>query len=61
VHVAQKTSQDIHTTGADEMRRIRTRFHGENQDDGETIAAHARETRFWGAITARLHAVGIRW
>jgi ADP-heptose:LPS heptosyltransferase/GT2 family glycosyltransferase len=61
VHAEQKTSQAIHTTGADEMRRIRTRFHGEKQDDFETINRHAREARFWGAITARLHAVGIRW
>jgi len=61
VHAGQKTSQAIHTTGADEMRRIRTRFHGERQDDFETINQHARQARFWGAITARLHAVGIRW
>jgi ADP-heptose:LPS heptosyltransferase/GT2 family glycosyltransferase len=61
VHAEQKTSQAIHTTGADEMRRIRTRFHGENQDNFETINAHARHARFWGAITARLHEVGIRW
>lgn len=61
VHAEQKTSQAIHTTGADEMRRIRTRFHGERQDDFETINQHARQARFWGAITARLHAVGIRW
>jgi GT2 family glycosyltransferase len=60
VHAEQKTSQAIHTTGADEMRRIRTRFHGERQDDFETIDRHARETRFRGAITARLHAIGIR-
>lgn len=61
VHAEQKTSQAIHTTGADEMRRIRTRFHGERQDDFESINRHAREARFWGAITARLHEVGIRW
>lgn len=61
VHAEQKTSQAIHTTGADEMRRIRTRFHGERQDDFETINRHARHTRFWGALTARLHEVGIRW
>ncbi len=61
VHADQKTSQAIHTTGADEMRRIRTRFHGERQDDFDTINHHARHARFWGAITARLHAVGIRW
>jgi hypothetical protein len=61
VHAEQKTSQAIHTTGAQEMRRIRTRFHGERQDDFETINRHARHARFWGAITARLHEVGIRW
>jgi GT2 family glycosyltransferase len=61
VHAEQKTSQAIHTTGAEEMRRIRTRFHGERQDDFETINRHARHARFWGAITARLHEVGIRW
>ncbi|MDP3071586.1 MAG: glycosyltransferase family 9 protein [Opitutaceae bacterium] len=61
VHAEQKTSQAIHTTGAEEMRRIRTRFHGERQDDALTIHRHARHARFWGAITARLHAVGIRW
>ncbi len=61
VHAEQKTSQAIHTTGAEEMRRIRTRFHGERQDDAVTIHRHARHARFWGAITARLHEVGIRW
>lgn len=61
VHAEQKTSQAIHTTGAEEMRRIRTRFHGERQDDFDTINRHARRARFWGAITARLHEVGIRW
>jgi ADP-heptose:LPS heptosyltransferase/GT2 family glycosyltransferase len=61
VHAEQKTSQAIHTTGADEMRRIRTRFHGERQDDFETINRHARQARFWGALTARLHEVGVRW
>jgi ADP-heptose:LPS heptosyltransferase/GT2 family glycosyltransferase len=61
VHAEQKTSQAIHTTGAEEMRRIRTRFHGERQDDFATIHRHARHARFWGAITARLHEVGIRW
>src|SRR6185503_4961943 len=54
VHAEQKTSHAIHTTGAEEMRRIRTRFHGERQDDFETIDRHAREARFRGAITARL-------
>ena len=61
VHAEQKTTQVIHSTGADEMRRIRTRFHGARQDDAQTIERHARDTRFWGAVTARLHEVGIRW
>ncbi len=61
VHPEQKTSQAIHTTGADEMRCIRTRFNGERQDDFATINRHARHARFWGAITARLHEVGLRW
>ncbi len=61
VHAEQKTSHAIHTTGADEMRRIRTRFHGERMDDFETINAYARRTRFRGAIVARLMALGIRW
>jgi glycosyltransferase involved in cell wall biosynthesis len=61
VHAEQKTSQAIHTTGAEEMRRIRTRFHGEGQDDPHTIDRYARHTRFWGAITARLLEVGVRW
>ena len=61
VHAEQKTSQAIHTTGAEEMTRIRTRFHGEKQSDGNTINRYARSTRFRGAITARLQALGIRW
>ena len=61
VHAEQKTSHAIHTTGAEEMRRIRTRFHGERMDDFETINAYARKTRFRGALVARLLALGIRW
>jgi ADP-heptose:LPS heptosyltransferase/glycosyltransferase involved in cell wall biosynthesis len=61
VHAEQKTSQAIHTTGAEEMTRIRTRFHGEKQNDGDTINRYARSTRFRGAITARLQAIGLRW
>jgi ADP-heptose:LPS heptosyltransferase/GT2 family glycosyltransferase len=61
VHAEQKTSQAIHTIGAEEMTRIRTRFHGEKQNDGDTINRFARSTRFRGALTARLHALGIRW
>jgi hypothetical protein len=61
VHAAQKTSQDIHTTGAGEMARIRARFHGGRQDDFATINRFARRTRFRGALVARLLALGIRW
>jgi ADP-heptose:LPS heptosyltransferase len=61
VHPSQKTSAAIHTTGAEEMVRIRTRFHGpEKQADHETINAWARRIRFHGALTSRLHALGIR-
>ncbi len=61
VHSEQKTSQAIHTTGADEMRRIRTRFHGERENDFATIDRYARRTRFRGALVARLLALGFRW
>ena len=61
IHAAQKTSAAIHTTGADEMRRVRALFHGdERPGEAEKIAAWARRIRFEGAITARLHACGIR-
>jgi ADP-heptose:LPS heptosyltransferase len=61
IHITQKTSAAIHTTGADEMARIRTRFHGaESQADAAKINAWARRIRFHGALTARLHALGIR-
>jgi len=61
VHAQQKTSQAIHTTGADEMRRIRTRFHGAAKDDPAHIERHARRIRFRGAFAARLQGAGIRW
>jgi GT2 family glycosyltransferase len=61
VHAQQKTSQVIHTTGADEMARIRLRFHGTDKDDAAMIERHARRIRFRGAVAARLHAAGIRW
>jgi ADP-heptose:LPS heptosyltransferase/GT2 family glycosyltransferase/predicted nucleic acid-binding Zn-ribbon protein len=61
IHPAQKTSAAIHTTGADEMRRVRALFHGdERPDEAAKIAAWARRIRFEGALTARLHALGIR-
>jgi ADP-heptose:LPS heptosyltransferase len=61
VHAQQKTSQVIHTTGADEMARIRLRFHGTEKDNAAMIERHARRIRFRGALTARLHAAGVRW
>lgn len=61
VHSAQKTSQAIHTTGAEEMRRIRERFHGPRHDDHAAIEGFARRTRLRGALAARLLALGIRW
>ena len=61
VHAQQKTSQVIHTTGAQEMARIRSRFHGAEKDSAANIERQARRIRFRGALTARLHAAGIRW
>ncbi len=61
VHPTQKTSAVIHTTGAEEMARIRRRFHGDRQDDHTTIARWASRIRFRGALNARLMALGIRW
>jgi glycosyltransferase involved in cell wall biosynthesis len=61
VHSLQKTSQVIHTTGADEMARIRTRFHGASSDETGMIERHARRIRYRGALCARLLGSGIRW
>ena len=62
IHAAQKTSAAIHTTGADEMRRVRALFHGdERPGEQEKINAWARRIRLEGALTARLQALGIRW
>jgi ADP-heptose:LPS heptosyltransferase/GT2 family glycosyltransferase len=61
VHSQQKTTQVIHTTGAREMSRIRSRFHGSEKDNAANIERHARRIRFRGALTARLLAAGIRW
>ena len=61
VHSQQKTSQTIHTTGAQEMAIIRQRFHGAERDRTEDIERHARRIRVRGAMTARLHAAGLRW
>ncbi len=61
VHAGQKTSQVIHTTGAEEMARIRERFHAGREADPAMIDAYARKTRFRGALVARLLAAGVRW
>jgi glycosyltransferase involved in cell wall biosynthesis len=61
VHAQQKTSQVIHTTGAQEMSLIRSRFHGPEKDNAANIERHARRIRFRGALAARLQAAGIRW
>ncbi len=62
LHQEQKTSCHIHSTGAEEMARIRSRFHGpERQNDMKTIDAWARRIRLRGALTARLLALGLRW
>jgi len=60
VHAQQKTHQAIHTTGADEMTRIRLRFHSKDKDDPAMIEAHARRIRIRGTVTARLSALGLR-
>jgi GT2 family glycosyltransferase len=62
VHAAQKTSQQIHSTGAEEMTRIRTRFHGEQgAADWATIQQWAQRERRRGAFTARLLDWGCRY
>jgi ADP-heptose:LPS heptosyltransferase len=61
IHAQQKTIQAIHTTGADEMARIRTRFHGAASDDPSTIERHAQAARMRGALLSRLMALGVRW
>lgn len=61
VHREQKTSQQIHTIGNEEMIKIRGRFHGDRHSHFETINRYARKARFAGAMTARLAALGIRY
>ncbi len=61
VHKEQKTSQQIHTVGNEEMIKIRSRFHGDRHSDFETINRFARKARFTGALTARLASMGIRY
>lgn len=61
VHEAQKTHQHIHSTGAEEMARVRRSFHGPDKaDDMLMVEAWARRTRLRGAVTARLLSWGIR-
>jgi len=61
IHSQQKTHHAIHTTGADEMAKIRLRFHGADKDNQAMIERHARRIRIRGTLTARLHALGLRW
>jgi ADP-heptose:LPS heptosyltransferase/GT2 family glycosyltransferase len=61
IHDAQKTSSVIHTTGAEEMAKIRLRFHGPEVDQGPMIEKHARRIRFRGAVASRLMKLGYRW
>jgi ADP-heptose:LPS heptosyltransferase/GT2 family glycosyltransferase len=60
VHTEQKTSAHIHTTGHEEMTRIRTRIHGPHADPAR-IEHYARKARFTAALTARLHGLGLRF
>jgi ADP-heptose:LPS heptosyltransferase/GT2 family glycosyltransferase len=59
VHVEQKTSAVIHTTGHEEMTRIRTRIHGPNPDPAR-IEHFARKTRLASGMTAKLFSLGLR-
>jgi glycosyltransferase involved in cell wall biosynthesis len=61
VHEGQKTHHAIHTTGAEEMSRVRARFNPGQESDFATIDRYARKTRFRGALDARLLALGVRW
>ncbi len=61
VHVAQKTSQQIHTLGHEEMNRIRAYLHGGAVNiDPQKIEFYAHKTRVEGAFYARLAGLGIR-
>ena len=61
VHDEQKTSTSLHSSGAEEMARIRARFHGPDAPtDWQQINAHARRVRLLGSLTARLASLGIR-
>ncbi len=61
VHEAQKTSQHIHSTGAEEMARVRARFRpAEKADEMASIEAWAQRTRWRGSLASRLLTLGIR-
>lgn len=60
LHSEQKTSAHIHTTGHEEMTRIRTRIHGPHPDPTR-IEHFARRSRFRAALHARLHELGVRF
>ena len=60
LHSEQKTSAHIHTTGHEEMTRIRTRIHGPAPDPAR-IEHYARKARFTAALIARLHGLGLRY
>lgn len=59
VHAHQKTSQHIHSIGSDEMTKIRNRIHPRGINPA-MIERFAKKTRFWGAVSSRLHALKIR-
>ena len=61
VHADQKTSQHLHSTGAEEMTRIRRRFHGAAYGDQQRIDAWSRHVRLRGSLTARCHELGLRF
>jgi ADP-heptose:LPS heptosyltransferase len=61
VHEGQKTHHAIHTTGAEEMARVRAAFNPGKESDFAQIDHFARKTRFRGALDARLLALGLRW
>lgn len=60
VHVEQKTSAAIHTTGHQEMDRIRSRIHGSTPSAAK-LEQVARSTRLASGITARLFTLGLRF
>jgi len=60
LHSEQKTSAHIHTTGHEEMTRLRTRIHGPHPDPSR-IEHYARKARFQAALHARLHQLGVRF